>query len=76
MMLNGGMNITLHACQRFMERVFNNTEPSKDELRRTAHLLSQEIGAKTLMNGRYNLPSFNRYVFVVHDGSIVTVRKK
>lgn len=76
MTLNGGMNITLHACQRFMERVFKNTEPTKDELRRTAHLLSQEIGTTMLMNGRYNLPSFDGYVFVVHDGSIVTIRKK
>ena len=73
--LNGGMNITKHACQRFMERIFNTSEPTVDELKRTAHLLSQEIGATMLMNGRYKLPSFDGYVFVVHDGSIVTIRK-
>ena len=74
--LNGGMNITRHACQRFMERVFNKDEPSIDELRRTSHLLSQEIGATMLTNGRYPLPSFDGFVFVVYDGSIVTVRKR
>lgn len=69
------MNITYHACQRFLERVMKS-EVNKENIKRASHWLSQEIGCKHLPNGEYELPSFDDFMFVVLDNSIVTVKKK
>jgi hypothetical protein len=49
---------------------------TKELIARASHMISQEIGSKVLMNGAYILPSFNKYQFVVKDGSVVTIRKR
>ena len=69
------MNITYHACQRFLERVMKS-EVNAGNIKRASHWLSQEIGCNILPNGEYSLPSFDEFMFVVIDGNIVTVKKK
>ena len=72
------MSITLHSCERFLERVmgYDKKDITKELLRRASHMISQEIGASILMDGVYILPSFKEHQFVVCNGSIVTIRNK
>ena len=72
------MSITLHSCERFLERVmgYDKKDITKELLRRASHMISQEIGSKVIMDGAYILPSFKEHQFVVSNGSVVTIRKR
>lgn len=71
------LHVTVHAEKRFLQRVLNIEDHSSKMLKRAGHWLSQEFDlTKPYIDGRYTFPSFPKFVIVVSNNAIVTVRAK
>ena len=70
------MNITYHAAERFLQRVFNFTTYTKKQI-----FLAKKLIAKDLSNLKTHklssiLPSFPDFVAIFKDNKVVTIIKK
>ena len=71
------LHISVHAEKRFLQRIMKTEDLSVQMLKRAGHWLSQEFDmTKSYKDGEYRFPSFNDYVAVIANNTIVTVRKK
>lgn len=71
------MRISIHACERLLERALGHEEPFSEHLIEYAtKLLKTAVGNnhKTLPDGSYPLPDFPGFRYIVKNGTIVTVK--
>jgi hypothetical protein len=72
------MKITQHAAQRFLQRVMNKKEFTKQDMYRAYKFLEAET-RDIAVNGYkkyFTLPSFQNYRAVVVENSLVTIMPK
>lgn len=72
------MRVTLHAAERFLQRVFKMAEYSHEDLMRAIQLLERETSTILFNSYRKNviLPSFNDYVAVTKEHTVLTIIDK
>jgi len=72
------MKVTVHAGERFLQRVFNKNRYSQLELMRAIKLLERETDNIVFNECRKNLllPSFNNFVAVIKNQTIVKIINK
>lgn len=72
------MNITLHAGQRFLERVMNKTTYDGFELNQAVKYLEKLLSdvVPTGKATRFVLPCFEDYKVIYKDGSVITIVAK
>ena len=70
------LHVSVHAEERFMQRVFNTPLPSTNQLKLAGRLISIEVGTNELIDGVYPLPSFEGFKFIIKDNTVVTIRKE
>ena len=68
--------ITYHAGERFLQRVFNFTSYSTQEVIKAMMLLSKDIATVCHHGRSFALPSFPDYRAIVKDNAIVTIISK
>lgn len=75
--MKSSLHISVHAEKRFLQRIIKSDDLSVPMLKRAGHWLSQEFDmTKSYKDGEYRLPSFDGYVAVIANNTMVTVRKK
>jgi hypothetical protein len=71
------MQITYHASQRFLQRVFKFTSCSRKQISNAIELLEQDLFNVELRNkSRVILPSFPNFYGVFIENTLVTVIPK
>gem|GEM_PF-1595097 len=71
------LRITYHAAERFLQRVFQLKDYTKDHILRAKKLIEKDVANLQLRNfKRFPLPSFPQFYGVVVNGSLVTIVPK
>lgn len=71
------MQITYHAAERFLQRVFRFTSYSKEQVNNAKHLLERDLHNLQLRKKRrVVLPSFPNFYGVFIENTLVTVIPK
>jgi len=70
------INVTYHAAERFLQRVFELTDYTQKEVFKAMQLISKDI--KNIQNRSKNfiLPSFPLFQAIVRENTLVTIIPK
>ena len=71
------MHITIHAAERFLQRVLRWTHYTKEQIDNAKYLLGRDLhNLQRLNKTRVVLPSFPNYHAVFVDNTVVTIIPK
>lgn len=72
------MKVTLHAAERFLQRIFEKETYSREELFRAKALLEKEVSQIVVIGKKrmFSLPSFPQARAVFTDNAVVTILPK
>jgi len=70
------MNITFHAGERFLQRVFKMSKYTKQQVLNAMTLLAKDLSNISTVQSRFILPSFPNYLGVRVNRTLVTIIEK
>ena len=70
------LKITYHAAERFLQRVFEFTSYTKDEVYRAMQLIAKDVVNIEHRGKSFVLPTFPNFVAIVKENALVTILPK
>ncbi len=70
------MNVTYHAGERFLQRVFNLTKYTTKQVRNAMKLIENDIQNIHHRSKNFILPSFPEFTCIVKENALVTIIPK
>ena len=70
------LKITYHAAERFLQRVFEFTSYTKDEVYKAMQLITKDVSSIEHRSKNFILPTFPDFIAVVKENALVTILPK